>query len=544
MQKQLFLITAIGLVLCFIGTKTSAQPTTPPAPTATTTAAPVESGDTSRARELAEQLRRSRSAQQNRNRTQGDRRGLLAMNLTGLETFGDALGGISDASDAFFVTETFTFNSGMFVSSSAVSNGQFTGWLTSLNRGPAIGFSQSVDTLTPSGNTVLLTNLPSGLAADVVAYLGGGGGGFDVTVSPGLAEYAASHGIDPAQLTLDTANSYVAFDWPGGYAHTADFRAGQIVYNYAAEYKIPISPGGTYGLGRQKVTENMTPVPTDRFIFDYSYFHNVPLAYRNMPVNRYTPGFEKTFLNKRFSLEMRFPFAATIDNKLYTNNENQLNVLRWGDATAIVKYLVYQGERLAMTMGLGVSLPFASDTHMIDAMTGREVIRSQHQSVHLMPYVGFLYIPNDRVFLQGYFQVDAAANGDPTYVGDLADTEGNRMLFAGKTYERTYAYTSLAAGYWLFRQFGSQGAMKRGMNLMGELHWTQSLDQASGVQYEQGNFSFDIGSDRGNYTVLDLTLGTRYLVNEKTNVGIGYSVPLSAGHQFDGELRIAFNRYF
>jgi len=40
-------------------------------------------------------------------------------------------------------------------------------------------------------------------------------------------------------------------------------------------------------------------------------------------------------------------------------------------------------------------------------------------------------------------------------------------------------------------------------------------------------------------------LGTRYLFNEKTNVGIGYSVPLSnQNRQFDGELRIAFNRYF
>ena len=263
-----------------------------------------------------------------------------------------------------------------------------------------------------------------------------------------------------------------------------------------------------------------------------------------MPVNRFTPGFEKTFWNKQFSVEVRCPFAATIDNSLYTNNENRLNVLRWGDATTILKWLVFRGDRLAMTLGLGISLPFSSDTHMIDAATGREVIRSCHESIHLMPYAGFLYIPDDRVFLQGYFQIDAATNGDPTYVGDLSDAEGRRMLYIGRTYERTYAYTSLSLGYWLFRQYGARNTVRRGLNVIGELHWTQSLDRAAGVRHEQGNFSFDIGSDRGNYTVLNLTLGTRYLFNERSNVGVGYSVPLSQGRQFDGELRVTVNRYF
>ena len=199
-----------------------------------------------------------------------------------------------------------------------------------------------------------------------------------------------------------------------------------------------------------------------------------------------------------------------------------------------------------MTLGLGISLPFADDTHMIDAATGREVIRSVHKSVHMMPYFGLLYIPSERVFFQSYFQIDTAATGDPVYVADLSDTDGERMLYAGKTKERTYAYTSLSMGYWFFRKFSQRQTVQRGMNLMGELHWTQSLDRAAGVQYEQGSYHFDIGNDRGNYSVLNLTLGTRYLFDEKTNIGIGYSVPLSNGssRHFDGELRMMFNRYF
>ena len=128
---------------------------------------------------------------------------------------------------------------------------------------------------------------------------------------------------------------------------------------------------------------------------------------------------------------------------------------------------------------------------------------------------------------------------------DISDLGGNNMLRAGRTRERTYAYTSLSLGYWLFRQHDRRQNLTRGMNVMGELHWTQSIDRAAGVRHQQDNFIFDIGSSRNNYTVVNMTLGTRYLFNEKTNIGIGYSIPLrSANRQFDGELRVALNRYF
>jgi len=533
MRKQLWTLIITVLILFHAGQEMAAQtPPLPPPPP------PPQPAGTTRAAELAEQLRRARASQQSRPQSPGVRQSgsLVAMNLRGLETFGDALGGIPQGTDTFFVTEQFTFGNGMF-DGSGISGTTLMGQIQSLNGGPALSFSLPFS----PGQTVSLTNdvLPSGLASEVVAYLGrGAGGGFEVTYSPGLLEYAMTHGIDPSQLALDTNESYVIFD-------AADFNSGQIVYNYISEYKIPTAPGGIYGLGRQKITENMTPVPTDRLIFDYSYFHNVPLPYGKMPVNRFTPGFEKTFFSKRFSLEMRFPFAATIDNTLHTNNENQLNVLRIGDATAILKWLAFSGERSAVTLGLGISLPFADDSTMVDAETGRTVIRSKHESFHLMPYIGLLYLPNERVFFQSYFQVDASANGNPVYVSDLSDPSGNAIFSAGKTRERTYAYTSLSLGYWLHRQYDPRRRLTRGLNVMSELHWTQSLDRATGVRNVQDNYIFDIGNNRGNYTVVNMTLGTRYLFNEKTNIGIGYSVPLSNTHrQFDGELRLAFNRYF
>lgn len=476
------------------------------------------------------------------------------MNLSGIETFGDALGPNSIGSnDSFSVLETFQFGSGMFVNSTVIGN-QFTGGLRSLNGGPSIAVPQSHSEGFTSGTTytLALTSVPNAVTNDVIAYLGrlGAGsnpGSFDVSTTSGLVEYADSLGIDPSQLTLNTDSSYVTFYYPGAEYSHADFQDGLITYDYIAEYNIPQQPGGGgfYGLGRQKIAENMTPLPTDRFIFDYSYFHNVPIGYRKMPVNRFTPGFEKTFLNKKCSLECRLPFATTLDNTLYTDNNNSTGQLRLGDMTMILKCVLLQREKFAVTAGLGISVPFAEDTHLYNAYTGEEVIRWKNQTVHLMPYVGLLYMPTDRTFFQAYFQVDGATHGDSIHVTNLSETDPG-LLYVGKAYDRTYAYTSMAMGYWLFRKHDKYDRLRHGMNLIGELHWTQSLDRAKGVDYTQGNYQFNIGQAKGNYSVLNMTLGTRFLYKEKTSIGLGYSVPLSNGDQkqFDGELRFSLNRYF
>ena len=44
----------------------------------------------------------------------------------------------------------------------------------------------------------------------------------------------------------------------------------------------------------------------------------------------------------------------------------------------------------------------------------------QNRSVHLMPFVGGLWTPNDRLFAIGYVQVDVDANGDPVAFGTTA----------------------------------------------------------------------------------------------------------------------------
>src|SRR5262249_11297229 len=101
-----------------------------------------------------------------------------------------------------------------------------------------------------------------------------------------------------------------------------------------------VSGGGFLnGLGATSVTnpsiaDNNSPLPQDRVSYRYNLYHDalqvsgfaglsptfdvlngtfhaIP-ALRQYDVNQSTFAFEKTFLDQRFSLEMRFPFTTTL----------------------------------------------------------------------------------------------------------------------------------------------------------------------------------------------------------------------------------------
>ena len=85
-----------------------------------------------------------------------------------------------------------------------------------------------------------------------------------------------------------------------------------IAYTETTPIVIPSSAGSV--VGRMKIAENVSPLPRDRVFFNYSLFGNVPLSQGGGNVNRFSPGFEKTFFNRMTSVELRAPFAATLNS--------------------------------------------------------------------------------------------------------------------------------------------------------------------------------------------------------------------------------------
>ena len=69
-------------------------------------------------------------------------------------------------------------------------------------------------------------------------------------------------------------------------------------------------------MGRTKIAENTSPIPRDRLLFDYSYLRRRAAVPGGVNVNRFTPGFEKTFFDGLMSFEMKVPMATTLDSTL------------------------------------------------------------------------------------------------------------------------------------------------------------------------------------------------------------------------------------
>lgn len=298
----------------------------------------------------------------------------------------------------------------------------------------------------------------------------------------------------------------------------------------------PPSPGNGGVVGRTKIAENTSPLPRDRLLFNYSYFDNVPLIARGVNVHRFTPGIEKTFFDGMTSLELKVPMAATLDSTITQDGTTNLSSGQIGDLAVTGKVLLLEASTTAISVGLTVGLPTASDINLV-LSDGTKLIEIDNQSVGLAPFLGWLWTPTDRLFAQAFLQYEFDASGSPVYV--------NRSLQgledAGTLTGTTFQYFDVGLGYWSHRD-SSPCAFLQGIAWTGELHWNKSLQGSDVVR--SGNFV--VGNLGNNIEVINLTLGAHVCLKNATTVTCGYAAPLGGGsdQQFDGEFRLMVNKYF
>jgi hypothetical protein len=294
------------------------------------------------------------------------------------------------------------------------------------------------------------------------------------------------------------------------------------------------NPGGGGGVGRVKIAENNSPLPRDRVFHNYSYFGNVPLTSTGVDVNRFIPGFEKTFFHGRASVEMRFPFAATLDSVIVADGDLNTSEVEFGNIGIPLKLLLCQNSNLALSVGLQVALPTADDTQ-VQLADGTPLVRIENESLHLMPFVGLLLTPNDRLFMQSFVQVDTDTEGNPVLVTDF---DGG-LVPVGSLDDVTFLYVDLSLGYWLIRGDHPHGLTGVAPTL--ELHINTALDDPQGLQtgnLRVGNFNTPLDST-------NLVVGTMFEWSQNTTLTLGYATPVSGDdRQFDGELRVIFNHRF
>src|SRR5690606_22733561 len=127
-------------------------------------------------------------------------------------------------------------------------------------------------------------------------------------------------------------------------------------------------------------------------------------------------GFEKTFLDGLMSYQIALPFTSGLGSDIELLNENLLapsaipQDAELGDLALALKAILWQRPRYAVAGGLAVTLPTADDfvysETFIDTVGVFSELRIENEAVHLKPYLGFLYLPNDRCFIQGFAQLD------------------------------------------------------------------------------------------------------------------------------------------
>src|SRR5208283_1804169 len=230
-----------------------------------------------------------------------------------------------------------------------------------------------------------------------------------------------------------------------------------------------------------KLAEDTSPMPQDRVFFNYDYYHNVPINPSSNPtinpnigVNAYTPGFEKTFLGGMMSFEMRLPMATTMDNNVFFDGSTNTSEGEIGDLTMALKCLLLQMDTFAFSGGLAMTVPTAKGSQYFlssgsPGFAPTPFMTIANKSVHLMPFFGGLWTPNDRLFAIGYFQVDVDVNGDPVNVG----TTG-----LGSFRDPTMLYLDLSLGYWIRRSDCAEEFVT-GVAPIAELHMNQTLDSSS-----------------------------------------------------------------
>ena len=350
-----------------------------------------------------------------------------------------------------------------------------------------------------------------------------------------------------------TASMQTKFDPASSGVVTAPGTSGPsqafLYYDYLLNSPI-ILPG--YAVGFVKLTENFSPLPRDRVYMNYSYFNNANFFPTRADVNRFMPGFEKTFFDGWTSIEVRTPFAATLSNSQqfgpqYQNNVSEYRDIQFGNMSLIFKTLLVENRTWAITAGLQTMLPTAANvqlggqTMFVDQTQSIQSVYAANESVHLMPFVGSVWAPNSRFFNQALLQVDRDVNGTPVYINDnqKPGISGRQLDYAGRVFYPTFMYLSFGTGYWLYKDDTQNFT---GFSPILELHVNQALDEFCPVQHQ----GWQLGPNLGTVSVTNALVGCNFEWGTRQTLSFGYVTPLGGGADrfFDGELRAMYNWRF
>jgi|LSQX01.1.fsa_nt_gb hypothetical protein len=366
--------------------------------------------------------------------------------------------------------------------------------------------------------------------------------------SPGDERAEGAPEVAAAPEAAALAGSFGAARAPSSAAPhmIGDFLGGNYSYITIDEIEGGASPVSISGGDRNfKIAENNSPIPMDRFFFNYNHFANALETFDGpaLPLDRFTFGLEKTFWDENWSVELRVPFARGLDASQVVGQDAGLEGTEFGNVAMAVKTLLCRSQRSALAAGLGIVFPTGADSELIldDGVGGVTTLASvENEAVHFQPFIGYLWVPTDRLFGQMFAQVDFDANGNLTRIRGAE----------GRLQDQSLLFLDMNIGYWVYR--APNAPFLKGVAPMVELHYTTTLQPpdeapAGDLVVTPSPYEIDtITNLAGRQDLLNLTGGVHFQLFEATRLTVAAACPLrcDADREFDAEVMLQLNHYY
>jgi hypothetical protein len=356
----------------------------------------------------------------------------------------------------------------------------------------------------------------------------------------------------------------------------------------------------TFNCSRANLAENNAALPVDRVFLNYQHFHNIsstdfatplsPDATASIDIDRVTFGWERTFCDGLFSLDVRVPVTRQLSSDLLilsppdmpTPAVDERNT-ELGNLTGIFKLLLVEGRQLSLSTGLGLNVPTARDVQvrfvggsnalvlpqpplppvLMPDFFGVSEVTVRNETFNLSPFLAALWTPSDRVFLHGFAQWDLPLNPFSVETNEHVFITGPefetdpieiRQTSAGELSQQELLRLNLGVGYWLWRNPASRGLTALVPTI--EMHYTTTLEDAEIFETflpvpvpgspEPLLLPRTLGNLANRVDLLNLAAGSTAFIGQRTTIAAAGILPLrnDSDKPFDFEANVQLNYFW
>jgi hypothetical protein len=347
--------------------------------------------------------------------------------------------------------------------------------------------------------------------------------------------------------------------------------------------------------------------------------------------NLYTFGGEKTFFDGQASIEVRLPITTTLSpsnaisvgsfagytspatfdsniNRVFNVSPTPGDTLGREDTyfdnmLIVLKGVFYRSEdrKTLLSGGLAIGIPTAPDTRLsvvdfngtaaFNVASGEERrdITIANSTWAVSPFIAGLWLPSDRIFTQGFLQVECPLNSSAITYSDqftighfgigsppipalenvikTGQSEVPPFTYHTRINEQYLLHGDVGTGYWLMRN--QENTWLNGVALSFEAHYTGALSSLNRIQLPGNAASFQyppgqaiqsamgsvpqipnigpvVGAGPSRVDIVDLTMGTTFVFGNRATLAIAGTLPATQGSNrtFDWEAQVQLNFLF